>query len=46
MSTKKMNRNAAKKKHEEEKAEKVIKGIFIGLIILAVLTIVCFSVWG
>lgn len=46
MSTRKVKRSAAKEKREEEQAQKVIKGIFIGLIILAVLAIACFSIWG
>ncbi len=46
MSTKKVKRSAAREKREEEQARKVIKGIFVGLIILAVLAIACFSIWG
>ncbi len=46
MSTNRVKKSEARKKREEEQAQKVIKGIFIGLIILAVLAIVCFSIWG
>lgn len=46
MSTKKEKRSAAREKRQEEQAQKVIKGIFVGLIILAVVAIACFSIWG
>lgn len=46
MSTKKVKRNEAREKRQEKQAEKVVNGIFIGLIALAVIAIVCFSVWG
>ncbi len=43
MSVKKDRRNAAKEKREEEQAQKVVKGIFIGLIVLAIIAMVAFS---
>lgn len=46
MSAKNVKRGDARKKREEEQAQKVVKGIFVGLIVLAVLAMVCFSVWG
>ena len=46
MSTKKVKRSAAREQRVQEQAQKVIKGIFVGLIILAVLAIACFSIWG
>ena len=38
--------NANHSKREEEKANKVVKGIFIGLIVLALITMVGYAVYG
>jgi hypothetical protein len=43
MSTKKEQRAAAREKREQAQAQRVIKGIFLCLILLAVVFIVVFS---
>lgn len=46
MSQRSQQRHAARERREEQKAERVVKGIFIGLIALAVVAMVAYSVWG
>ena len=40
------NKKANHIKREEDKANKVVKGIFIGLIVLALITMVGYAVYG
>lgn len=40
------NKKVAHSKREEEKADKLVKGIFIGLIVLALITMVGYAING
>lgn len=42
----KAKKKAAISKREEEKAQRVIKAVFVSLLILALLMLVVFSFWG
>ncbi len=45
MSQKRQLKHEAHERLEEQKADRVVKGIFIGLIVLAVIAMVVYSVW-
>lgn len=40
------NRKAVQSKREEEQANRVVKGIFVGLLVLALITLVGYAVYG
>lgn len=40
------NKRAAYKQREEEKANRIVKGLFIGLIVLALIIMVGYAVYG
>lgn len=40
------NRKAVRSKREEEQANRVVKGIFVGLLVLALITLVGYAVYG
>ncbi len=46
MSQRNQQKHAARERREEQKAERIVKGIFIGLIALAVIAMIAYSVWG
>ncbi len=46
MSQKSKQKHVAREKREEQQAERVVKGIFIGLIVLAVIAMICYSIWA
>ncbi|WP_455674316.1 hypothetical protein [Phocaeicola sp.] len=40
------NKKAVYSKREEQRANKIVKGIFIGLIVLALITMVGYAIYG
>ena len=46
MSQRSQQKHAARERREEQKADRVVKGIFIGLIVLAVIAMIAYSVLG
>lgn len=46
MSQKRQQKHEAHERREEQKADCVVKGIFIGLIVLAVIAMIVYSVWA
>ncbi len=46
MSQRSQQKHAARERREEQKADRVVKGIFIGLIVLAVVAMIAYSVLG
>lgn len=40
------NKRAAYSKREEEKADHIVKGLFVGLIVLAVVIMVGYAIYG
>ncbi len=46
MSQRSKKNQTIRKQREEQRAEKIVKGVFIGLIILAIISVICFSIWG
>lgn len=46
MSRRSQQKHAARERREEQKANRIVKGIFIGLIALGVIALIASSVWG
>ncbi len=46
MSQKKHLKQETRERYEKQKADRVVKGIFIGLIVLAVIAMIAYSVWA
>lgn len=46
MSQRSQQKHAARERREEQQANRIVKGIFIGLIVLGVIALIASSVWG